>query len=200
MGATPRQWTQTLQERQGEVPYGAVSYGPVYRVLLSMLLRRRRPEDLLNNLRSPAGVSERVAAFRRAACTHAEWFASEVVPRVRAVIQTLDGDRRSSSPSFAIEGQPISGGPHCLVQWEDGSYRLLYIVGPGWTQRRIRNMLALLQMYARDVYQMLATTVVVVDLQRHSLIELSPLDPTDEQAARATVRRLLDYLSGRAAS
>lgn len=197
MVATQKQWETTLIERRSEVPFGAVTYGPIFKALGIALRNPARTEEVLEQLRNPQGVAPRVHAFRRNAAPHAEWFFDEVAPKVKRVVRKLEGFRPSKNPEFVIDGSAISGGPHWLVQWDDNTTRLLYVVGPGWSRRRVLATLVLLQMYAVTVQRMHPRTVVVVDLHRHEVLELRDRDPSGEIHAVKTVRTLRHWLRTR---
>ncbi len=99
-----------------------------------------------------------------------------------------------------IAGEQYTGGFHVLVDWIDGTQRLVYFLGPKWPRKRIRNMLVLLQMKAALVYGRLPQSVVIVDIPRREVIELGELDPADQGVAVETAQWLRAYLRRRRAS
>lgn len=189
MGASTKAWARILQERRSEVPYGAISYGPVISALRQLITRRLDPSVVLGRLRDDHSGTKRMQTFRTAATANATWFQSEIVPKISRILEDLNKSR-TSQPTLRLEGETISGGPHWRVQWIDGSERLVYIVGPKWTRKRIKNLLALLQLYAVHVASVAPQNVIVVDLHRHEIIETRPHDSGDAAEARRTVRAL----------
>lgn len=197
MVATIRQWELELAERSRDSVFGAPTYDPVYKVLLSAVRFPSRFEERLRSFTSGAGVSDRVAAFRRNAEPNIRWFASEVAPKILRIERSLEGTRRSANPAFQIARTSISGGPHWVVRWQDGSERLVYLLGPSWTRRRIRALLSLLHLYARNVFGKLPSAVVIVDLKRKEVVELQERDSAMELQAVKTVQSLKIYLQTR---
>lgn len=190
MVATNRQWETTLAERTAEVPYGAITYGPVIRGCGLILRHGDRAASRLETLSNPINASAKLKTFRQRAFEHVSWFKEIVAPRILSVLRDLEGDRRKSHGPFKIDGSPVSGGPHWLVEWEDGSQRLVYVVGPKWSRKRIRALMVLLQLYAISVHSMNPRSVVIVDLRRHEVIELQDLPPEGEDSVIKTIRVL----------
>jgi hypothetical protein len=118
------------------------------------------------------------------------WFEAEVWPRLR-LVEDLDGLRRSASPRFSIAGLPITGGPHWLVEWSDGSTRAVYaLCVTGLSASATEALVALLQLWAIEVLHRRPEDVVVLYLRRQQVLSGRPLDFGMAARIRDVCRRL----------
>lgn|GEM_PF-6337801 len=196
MNGTEKQIAAVLAERQAEIPYGFLSYGGAYRALRRHSREPDRACEALRIWRDDLDISPHVQAFRRNAYSNLVWCAECILPRIVRNIESLEGDRGRRGKPLELSGELYTGGFHALVEWEDGTERLLYLLGPQWTRKRIKNMLTLLQMKAQRVYGRSAQSVVIVDIKRREVHELQVLSRQDQNLALTTAEWLRRYLRG----
>lgn len=200
MGATPRQVETILAERDAEAPHGMLSFAGAYKALRRNPLDSARALQGLERWRDDNSVKPRTSAFRRNAFPNLKWCAEEALPKIRRVVKVLDGDRQKDGMLLELGGVAFTGGFHMLAEWDDGTERLVYFLGPYWPRKRIRKMMALLQMKAVQVYGREPQVTVVIDIKRREIHELRDLDPADRAEAERTVAWLLEYMRDRPAA
>jgi len=198
--ATESQVEQILQQPTQDQQMPCITYSGAYTQLRKY---DGDIEQMIRNLqrwRDDCSIQPRTTTFRQNAYPHLQWCATQVLPKIRQIILQLDGDRQSSGRLLRLAGIHFTGGFHLLVEWEDGTKRLVYFLGPHWTGKKIQRMLTLLQMKAESVYDMAPESVVFVDIKHERLIERRPLLAQDATDALLTAEWLVEYMHGRDAA
>ena len=200
VNATPRQYETILADRASEVPHGFLSYQGAYGPLRLNMSCPEKAIATLQQWRDNDKLRPSTRSFRRNCYPKLEWCAKTVLPQTVRVIANLEGDRQKDGKLLKLAGEVYTGGFHALVEWDDGSMRLVYLLGPEWTRKRIRHMLALLQMKAITVYRLPPQSVVMADMHRREVIQKQSLNEDAAMAVQVTAKWLHEHIRGRKAS
>lgn len=195
MVTDPKNWAKVLAELTRSFPFGVKTYGPAIH-LIRKSLRGQPMEKLLADYFERA-ESIGLKVFRVKSIPKICWVQQNVAPHIRKHLGTLEGCGRKANTAFVIEGQVIAGGPHFLVEWDDGSQRLVYLLMTKWSQKRVRAFQTLLELYAMIVLNMVPATVVLVDVPRQTILYGKDLEAGEVALVRSTVRSYKRYVDDR---